>query len=83
MIKEIDPRADRAAHRRRTLGKSLRQTLRNVGDLEGFAIVMWDSRGDCCTNYFTSTGPVSRSMMPGFCKDALNRHVAVEIGKEQ
>jgi hypothetical protein len=82
MIKEIDPKADRAANRRKILGKSLRQSLRNVGDLEGFAICVWDARGDCCTNYFTATGPVSRSMMPGFVKDALNRHVAVEIGKD-
>lgn len=79
MIREIDPKGERSAGKRRILGKCMRQALINVGDMEGFAIVLWDGRGDVVTNYYTATGPVSRAMMPGYVKDALQRHVACEI----
>lgn len=83
ILKEIDPKGERNSRRRKMLGQSMRQGLKNVGDLEGYAIVMWDGRGDCVSNYYTASGPIIRSFLPSFVKDALNRHIAVDIGKEQ
>jgi hypothetical protein len=55
-----------------------------VGDeIAGFAIVVWDSRGDMRTAYDAARGPIGPALVPTLVSDALNRHVAVKLAEEQ
>jgi hypothetical protein len=68
---------------RRILGACIRSNLETHGeDLAGFAIVSWDMRGTSHSSYFTENGPFSRSMLPAYVADALNRHLAVVMVQE-
>lgn len=78
---EINPRRERQGRLRRILGRSVRSAL--SGEVAGFALVTWDSRGDAHTSYCTDSGPVGHRLMPAFVHDALNQHVSVTLAQEQ
>jgi hypothetical protein len=52
-------------------------------DIAGFALVVWDQRGDMRTAYDAERGPISFALVPTLVSDALNRHVAVKIAEQQ
>lgn len=82
-VVEIDPANDRARHVRRELLALLNRWRRLYGEgIAGYAIAVWDGRGEVATAHYTDEGPVGRCLMPAFVHDALNRHVAVEIAEE-
>lgn len=80
MLREINPRADRQKRLRRILGRSVRSAL--SGEVAGFALVTWDTRGDAHSVYCTDSGPVGHRLMPAFVHDALNQHVAVSLSQD-
>jgi hypothetical protein len=68
--------------RRRIAGKAMSQAISTHGnDLTGFALVTWNSRGDCHSSYLADYGPISRSLMPSYVKDALQRHVTINMAE--
>lgn len=76
----FEPAKDRARAVRRELFKVLRMSLRSQGDdLAGFAMVLWDRRGEPDSNFLTKAGPIGRAMMPNYVKDALERHVTMNL----
>jgi hypothetical protein len=57
--------------------------LQGVGDdLAGFALVVWDKNGEMQTAYDASRGPVGPALLPTLASDALNRHVAVMLARD-
>lgn len=52
-------------------------------DIAGFALVVWDQRGDMRTAYDAERGPISFALVPTLVSDALNRHVAVKIAEQE
>jgi hypothetical protein len=56
----------------------------SVADLDrlaGYALVVWDGRGDMRTAYNASEGPIGPALVPTLVADALNRHVAVMLAR--
>lgn len=47
--------------------------------IAGFALVVWDERGDMRTAYDATRGPIGPALVPTLVSDALNRHVAVKL----
>lgn len=79
----IDPKRNRARRVGHNLVRSVNKHLYQQGsDLAGYAMVSWDARGECSSSYFSADGPVGRSLLPSFVKDALNRHLAVNLVEE-
>lgn len=52
-------------------------------DISGFAVVVWDRKGDKRTAYNTTRGPIDPALVPSLVSDALNRHVAVKLAEER
>jgi hypothetical protein len=78
--------------RRHSDGRSMRQDLfsrcraaadQMGDDIAGFAIVVWDQRGEMRTSYNTTRGPIGPALVPTLVSDALNRHVAVKLAEER
>ncbi|MBN9289656.1 MAG: hypothetical protein J0H36_00690 [Hyphomicrobium denitrificans] len=56
----------------------------SVADLDrlaGYALVVWDARGDMRTAYNAAEGPIGPALVPTLVADALNRHVAVMLAR--
>ncbi len=51
-------------------------------DIAGFALVVWNKNGDMRTVYDASKGPIGPALLPTLVSDALNRHVAVMLAKD-
>jgi hypothetical protein len=51
-------------------------------DIAGFALVVWGKEGDMRTAYNTSHGPIGPALIPTLVSDALNRHVAVMLVRD-
>jgi len=78
--------------RRRDNGRELRQVLfqrcraaaDQMGDeIAGFAVVVWDRRGDVRSSYEAAQGPIGPALVPTLVSDALNRHIAVVLAEER
>lgn len=52
-------------------------------DVAGFALIVWNSKGEMRTVYDASKGPIGPALLPTLASDALNRHVAVMLAKEE
>jgi hypothetical protein len=80
---EIKPASDRAKNVRLIFGRCVRSALACMGvDIAGFALVVWDMRGEVRTAYLTEYGLVGRSLMPTYVHDALQRHVTKDVIEE-
>jgi hypothetical protein len=53
------------------------------GELAGFALVAWGKNGGMKSAYNASSGPVGPALVPTLVSDALNRHVAVMLAREE
>jgi len=54
--------------------------LEQLGDdVSGFALVVWDRRGELRSSYNTGHGPLRPALVPTLAGDALNRHVALDM----
>lgn len=51
-------------------------------DVAGFALIVWNRNGEMRTVYDASKGPIGPALLPTLASDALNRHVAVMLAKE-
>ena len=78
--------------RRRAAGRDMRQSLfqrcraavdQLRDDISGFAIVVWDNKGDLRSAYDATRGPIGPALVPTLVSDALNRHVAVKLAEER
>ena len=48
-----------------------------------FALVVWGKNGDMKTAYNAAEGPIGPALVPTLVSDALNRHVAVMLAKDE
>lgn len=71
-------RKRQAAKRFRTkFFKEARSAIHAVEEPAGFAFVVWDQKGSCATEMYPGERPpIGMSMLPDYCKDALNRYLA-------
>jgi len=79
-----DVAADRKHEEAREIREALfgqcRSILEQLGDdVSGFALVVWDRRGDLRSSYDTGHGPLRPALVPTLAGDALNRHVALDM----
>jgi hypothetical protein len=82
-LRSIDPAGDILKKVRRIMGRAVRNQLAAHGDdLAGFCLVSWDRRGEPCSAYLTSEGPVSRGLLPTYTHDVLQRHLSVTLAHE-
>jgi hypothetical protein len=59
-----------------------RRASEQHGDyLSGFALVTWDRSGQMESAYMAGHGPHGWASIPGQVRDALNRHMAVELAQ--
>jgi hypothetical protein len=76
--------AREAKHLREDVLAKCAAALQAMGDdLAGFALVVWDKNGEMRTAYDASRGPVGPALLPTLASDALNRHVAVMLARDQ
>ncbi len=80
-----DGRREKGAREmRQALFQRCRAAAEQVGDqIAGFAIVVWDERGDMRSAYDATRGPIGPALVPTLVSDALNRHVAVKMAEER
>ena len=73
-------RHDEAREIREALFGQCRSILEQLGDdVSGFALVVWDRRGELRSSYDTGHGPLRPALVPTLAGDALNRHVALDM----
>jgi hypothetical protein len=81
-FKEVaaEKKHDEAREIREALFGQCRSILEQLGDdVSGFALVVWDRRGDLRSSYDTGHGPLRPALVPTLAGDALNRHVALNM----
>lgn len=81
-LKEVagDKKHDEAREIREALFAQCRSILDQLGDdVSGFALVVWDRRGELRSSYDTGHGPLRPALVPTLASDALNRHVALDM----
>jgi hypothetical protein len=75
-----EQRHSEAREVREALLDQCRSILEQLGDdVSGFALVVWDRRGDLRSSYDTGHGPLRPALVPTLASDALNRHVALDM----
>ena len=52
-------------------------------EVAGFALVVWNKNGEMRTAYDASKGPIGPALLPTLASDALNRHVAVMLARDE
>jgi hypothetical protein len=75
-------RAEREAERLRSEVLAKCAAAIEALDIAGFALVVWNKSGEMRTVYDASNGPIGPALLPTLASDALNRHVAVMLAKE-
>jgi hypothetical protein len=55
--------------------------IAELENVAGFALVVWDSRGEMRSAYNAAQGPIGPALVPTLVADALNRHVAVMLAR--
>ncbi len=85
LVAERKARAARdAKHMREELFEACRDAVENLDDeLFGFALVVWGKDGVMRTAYHAAQGPIGPALVPTLVSDALNRHVAVMLAKDE
>ena len=54
-----------------------------LGDgVAGYALIVWGKDGDMRTAYNAAQGPIGPALVPTLAADALNRHVAVMLARD-
>jgi hypothetical protein len=86
-ISLVSERNDRAARVAKALREELlercRAAIDGLDDVSGFALVVWGKNGDMRTAYNAAEGPIGPALVPTLVSDALNRHVAVMLAKDE
>lgn len=83
-VKEIRPKKESLARRRRIVGRALREALSEQGDeFAGFALVTWDHRGNATSAFYADTGPIGESLVATFVHDQLVKHSAGLLTQKQ
>ena len=87
-ISLVSERNDRAARATEALSEDLFEKCRAAIDglddgVSGFALVVWGKNGDMKTAYNAAEGPIGPALVPTLVSDALNRHVAVMLAKDE
>jgi hypothetical protein len=79
-----EQKANEAREIRASLFGRCRAAIDQMGDdIAGFAVVVWDRRGDLRSSYDTTHGPIGPALVPTLAADALNRHVAVMLAAQK
>jgi hypothetical protein len=59
-------------------------TVDGLGDgIAGYALIVWGKDGDMRTAYSAAQGPIGPALVPTLAADALNRHVAVMLARDE
>ena len=83
-IASSEHKANEAREIRASLFGRCRAAIDHLGDdIAGFAVVVWDRRGDLRSAYDTTRGPIGPALVPTLVADALNRHVAVMLAAQK
>jgi hypothetical protein len=81
-IHEINPSKERADIIVRELNNSVRRAIEVLGtDISGYAVVVWDRRGECHSSVCDEDGPIGPNMIPMYVHDALLRHDTLVMAK--
>lgn len=75
--------AKNLAELREELLEKCRSAIAELDDVAGFALVVWDSRGEMRSAYNAAQGPIGPALIPTLVADALNRHVAVMLARNE
>ena len=84
----VSERNDRAARAAKALRDDLLEKCRAAidgldEDVSGFALVVWGKNGEMRSAYNAAEGPIGPALVPTLVSDALNRHVAVMLAKDE
>jgi hypothetical protein len=81
---EKTARAERDAELlREDLFEKCTAAVHDLGDdISGYALIVWSKNGDMRTAYNAARGPIGPALVPTLAADALNRHVAVMLARE-
>lgn len=84
IIREIRPDLEKQKALRRSARRDLtRHFNENGSDLQGYAMISWNSRGIAVSNFYTETGPVSLSLLSCYVHDVLNRHIVQSLVEQK
>jgi hypothetical protein len=72
-----------AAELREELLEKCRAAVAELDHIAGYALVVWDGRGDMRSAYNAAQGPIGPALVPTLVADALNRHVAVMLARDE
>jgi hypothetical protein len=82
LVSERQQRTARdAAELREELIEKCRCSVAELDQIAGYAMVVWDARGDMRSAYNAAEGPIGPALVPTLVADALNRHVAVMLAR--
>ena len=86
LIKLVTEKAARAERDAQLLREDLftkcAAAVDGLGDgIAGYALIVWCKDGDMRTAYNAAQGPIGPDLVPTLAADALNRHVAVMLAK--
>lgn len=82
-IHEIAPDKERADKIRSVVEQAVQKALEDMGvELGGFALVVWSMGGRCYSCYECNTGLVYRGIVPSLVHDALQRHITIDMVRE-
>jgi len=82
LISERQQRTAReAAELREELTEKCRCAAVELDPIAGYALVVWDARGEMRSAYNVADGPIGPALVPTLVADALNRHVAVMLAR--
>jgi hypothetical protein len=69
---------------REDLFEKCNSAVDGLGDnVAGFALIVWGKDGEMRTAYNAAQGPIGPGLVPTLAADALNRHVAVMLAKNE
>lgn len=75
--------AQDAAEVRADLLETCRCSAAELDQIAGYALVVWDTRGEMRSVYNAAQGPIGPALVPTLVADALNRHVAVMLARTE
>lgn len=73
--------AQDAAELREEFIEKCRCSVADLDRIAGYALVVWDPRGDMRSMYSAVEGPIGPALIPTLVADALNCHVAVLLAR--
>jgi len=75
--------AQDATEMREDLMEKCRCSIADLDHVAGYALVVWDQRGELRSVYNAAQGPIGPALVPTLVADALNRHVAVMLARTE